>query len=166
MSAFSEFYLNSKSSVAYLETIEISHSNFTQTHYVVRNNQYGMDAIIEDGTVRTFVYYPLKITATSQQDDLDQVFKIELGDLGELIPQELDRINEASNYSEKPVVKYRCYRSDNLDSVLYGPIVLELKTFVFTKEGCAFEARAPSLNVSKTGQIYTFERFPMLRGLL
>jgi hypothetical protein len=29
-----------------------------------------------------------------------------------------------------------------------------------------FEAKAPSLNVNKTGELYTFDRFPMLKGFL
>jgi hypothetical protein len=89
-----------------------------------------------------------------------------MGDLGEIIPMELDLVEQADGFLTKPTLKYRNFRSDDLENVLYGPVTLEIKTFSFNREGCLFEAKAPSLNVSKTGEIYSLDRFPMLRGML
>ena len=69
-------------------------------------------------------------------------------------------------FSEKPRVVYRTYRSDDLTRPLFGPIVLEVDSFAFNREGSTFTAKAPSLNINKTGELYRLERFPMLRGFL
>jgi hypothetical protein len=165
MSAYSEFFLNSESSVVQLDCLEISHSLFTQTFYVVRNATRGVTVTHEDETEHAYEYYPLKCTLSGPRGDLDHVLRIEFGDLGQVLPQQLDAIRAGNGFSEFPVVRYRTYRSDDLDTVLFGPLYLEVRNMVFKREGCAFEAKAPSLNMKRTGELYSLARFPMLRGL-
>jgi hypothetical protein len=126
----------------------------------------GITVTHEDASSYAYTYYPLECKLTGPRDDLDHMLTVNLGDLGELIPDEIDNVREANTFAELPVVRYRTYRSDNLDEPLYGPIELEVKNLNFTSEGCTFEARAPSLNVNRTGEIYSLPRFPMLRGLM
>ena len=166
MSRYSEFFLKSYSSVAQLETFEISHSAFSKTYRIVRNDTRGITARIETGQDVIFDYCPVKIQLANDKDDLDQVVKIQLGDLGEIIPRELDRIAQQNKFNEKPKVVYRTYQSNDLMNIMNGPIRLEIKDFAFNREGCSFDAKAPSLNLNTTGLIYTFDMFPMLRGLL
>ena len=166
MSAYSQFFLNSKSSVVQLELLEISHSDFTKTYRVVRNAVNGVTVTLETGAQATFDYYPLRIENNGQKDDLDQSFTFTLGDLGEVLPKELDAVAVGNGFGEKPRVLYRTYRSDDLTAPLFGPIVLEVESFAFNREGCSFTAKAPALNINKTGEIYRLERFPMLRGFL
>jgi len=166
MTTYAEFFLNSKSSVVQLETLEISHPNFTKVYRVVRNAVQGVTVKLETGQRADFTYYPLKIENNGTRDDLDQSFTINLGDLGEVLPRELDEVSANDGYGIKPTVIYRTYRSDDLSRPLFGPVVLEVETFAFNREGSTFEAKAPSLNVNKTGEIYKLDRFPMLRGFL
>lgn len=166
MSSYTEYFLNSQSNVVQLECLEISHSMFSQTYYIVRNAVGGVTVTHEDTSSHSYVYYPLRLSLTGPRDDLEHILKVELGDLGDLIPTELDNIRATDGFNELPAVIYRVYRSDTLTSPLYGPIVLQLKTFGLTSTGAAFEAKAPSLNSNKTGEAYTLPRFPMLRGLL
>jgi len=166
MSTYAEFFLNSKSSVVQLELIEISHSLFTKTYRVVRNAVQGITVRLETGVTRTFEYYPLKIENNGSRDDLDQSFTFTLGDLGEILPKELDGVARGDGFGEKPTVLYRTYRSDDLTRPLFGPVVLEVESFAFNRDGSTFTAKAPSLNINKTGEIYRLERFPMLRGFL
>lgn len=166
MSGYSEFFLNSKSSTVQLELLEISHSKFTKTYRVVRNAVQGITVKLEDESSQFFQYYPLKVENNGSRDDLDQSFTITLGDLGEVLPKELDSVASQDGFGEKPMVKYRTYRSDDLDKPLFGPVVLEVESFAFNREGSTFTAKAPSLNINKTGELYRLERFPMLRGFL
>jgi len=166
MSDYTEYFLNSQSNIVQLECIEISHSMFSQTYYIVRNACNGITVTHEDASVHAYVYYPLRLSLSGPRDDLDHILKVELGDLGDLIPAELDAIRAADGFNEFPHVIYRTYRSDVLTVPLYGPIVLELTNLGMTPEGAAFEAKAPSLNINKTGESYNLPRFPMLRGLL
>ncbi len=165
MSNYTEFYLNSDSNIVQLETIELSHSDFTQTYRVVRNATNGITATTEGGASVAFTYYPLAIDAGETRENLDQSFKITLGDLGEILPAELDAVATADGFDEKPVLIYRTYRSDVLTAPLYV-VTLEVESFTFNEQGAVFEAKAPSLNINKTGETYTFARFPMLRGFL
>ena len=166
MSNYSQFFLNSPSSIVQLETIEISHPSFSKIYRVVRNAIQGIVATLEDTTNATFDYYPLRLTPTKSSDDLDQAIKVELGDLGEIIPQEIDLVAIASTYGTKPVFKYRTYRSDDLSSPLFGPLNLVINNLSFAKEGASFNAEAPKININSTGELYTINRFPMLKGFL
>ncbi len=164
MSALTEFYLSSKSSVGQIECIEISDSSVSQVYYLVRNARDGIIVTHEDSTSHAYTYMPMRLELSGPRDDLDHVLQIVMGDLGEIIPQELDAVRDANTLSEMPVVIFRTYASDNLSAPLYGPIVLEVRRFSMDRMGCTFEAKAPSLNVSRTGEVYSIARFPMLAG--
>ena len=166
MSDYTEFFLNSKSSIVQLETLVIAHSSFTKTYYLVRNKTDGLSATLEQGSDVDFEYYPLRISPIGTRENLDFGIRVDLGDLGETLPLELDAVTQDQNFEEKPVVVYRTYRSDDLSAPLFGPLILQISSFSFTKEGATFEAKAPSLNINGTGELYTFTRFPMLRGFL
>lgn len=167
MSRYSEFFLKSKASVVQLELVEISHPFFTQVYRRVRNSLQAVTVTLEDGvTEATFSYYPLKITSMGARTDLESGFRIDLGDLGEILPKELDAVAANDAFEVKPTLVYRTYRSDDLSEPLFGPVSLECSNFSFNSEGASFEAKAPSLNNNRTGESYLFERFPMLRGFL
>jgi hypothetical protein len=165
--SYAAFFLNSPSRVAQLELMEVSHSAFTQTRRIVRNAVGGVTVNLGglDGS-QAFSYYPLRIRPTGSRDNLDQSIRVDLGDLGEVLPTELDAVSDADGWSEKPRVRYWTFRSDDLTAPLFGPISFEVINFSFTREGASFEAQAPALNINRTGELYSLPRFPMLRGLL
>jgi hypothetical protein len=166
MPDYAAYFLSSPASAIQLELFEISHPDFTQTYRKVRNATAGVTVTLETEEVEFFGYFPLRIRPTSSSDDLDQMLKIDMGDLGEVLPTELDAITDAGGMGVKPIVRFRVYRSDDLSAPLFGPLLLEVQTFSFAREGATFEAKAPSLNINRTGEIYRLDRFPMLRGLL
>lgn len=166
MSEYSEFFLKSSGSIVQLECLAISHPNFTKTYYVVRNAANGISATYENGVTYAHDYYPMKIETLGARGDLDQGFNISFGDLGDIIPKELDAVFSADGFLEKPLLYYRTFRSDDLSKPLFGPLKLQITTFSFTREGAAFEAKAPALNINKTGKYYRPSKFPMLRGFL
>jgi hypothetical protein len=167
---YAEFYLGSRSDIVQLELFEVTHPNFSKKYRIVRNAINGITVTLEptiefpSGEVAFFSYYPARVTSLEHRENLDSGFKIELGDLGEEIPVELDRVEVNDGYLTKPTVVYRTYRSDNLTTPLFGPFRLQLGEFTFNHEGAMFEAKAPSLNIAQTGEAYTTARFPMLRG--
>lgn len=166
MSAYSEFFLNSPSSVVQLELLEVTHPDFTQAYRIVRNAVDGVTVTLETAASATFDYYPLRITPVGIRDTLDFGLRIDLGDLGEVLPVEIDAVTDAEGFGVKPTVIYRTYRSDDLSTPLFGPLTLRVTSFSFTREGATFEAQAPSISVSTTGELYKLDRFPMLRGFL
>lgn len=161
MSDLTEYFLNRSSSVGKFETLEISHPSFSKIYRIVRNHRLGITAEGED-----YEYYPLSITSIGSRPNLDSGFKIVMGDLGEVVPTELDLVADEDAFDVKPTVIWRTYRSDDLTQPLQGPLTLEIKDFAFKKEGCSFEARAPNLNNNRTGENYSVTRFPSMRGIL
>lgn len=166
MTDFTEYFLNSGVSVVQLDLLEISHPAFSQTYRLVRNAVQGVTVTLETSAEETFTYLPMRLTDLGSQDDLDQSLRIDLGDLGELLPQELDLVASAGKFGTRPVILYRTYRSDDLTAPLMGPISLEVTNIGFSREGASLEARAASLNVNRTGLLYRLDQFPMLRGFL
>lgn len=166
MSDYSEFFLNSDSSVVPLETLDITHPSFSKRYAIVRNAVGGLTATLEDSTSLDFDYYPLAIKPTGASSDLDQKLEIQLGDLGDVVPKEIDLVQAAGTFGTKPTLIYRSFRSDDLTAPMDGPYRFEITSIAQKKDAAAFTAEAPALNSSRTGEIYSTDRFPMLIGFL
>lgn len=167
MSRYSEFFLASRASVVQLELMEVTHPDFSQPFRFVRNHADGVTVTLnEDEEDIFFQYYPAKVSAVGAKDDMDAAVRVILGDLGEVIPPEFDRVEEAGGWLIKPRVRYWVYRSDDLLEPIFGPLHLEVTTFNTNADGASFEAAAPRLNNIRTGERYLLDRFPMLRGYL
>jgi len=164
-----EFFLNSNSNIVQYETIQIHHPNFSQQYWIVRNNTAGLTARLEPdypgySTLITFTYYPLRISLNETRDNLDYGLTVEMGDLGEILPLEVENISQADGFATKPTFQYRTFRSDDLEQPLFGPIFLEIENFTFDKLGVTFDVVAPKFNRRGTGLLYRIIDIPMLRG--
>lgn len=167
MADYAGFFLNSPSKVVKLQTLEIYHPNFTKVYRVVRNNPKGLTATLETGETVFFDYYPMEIQSLGAFGDLDQGFSVSFGDLGEILPTEIEAVIAADGFRIKPTVKYREWRSDDLSSPMTGPFMVEIKPISFQELGATFEAKAPSLNINQSGIMYSLTgKFRTLRGFL
>lgn len=166
MSAYSEFFLSSAPNIVQLELLEISHPDFSQIYRFVRNSTLDVE-VTHEGPAGpfTYTYQPLGIKRLGSSGDLDQEIEVTLGDLGTLLPQELDLVSLNNGFEIKPVVVYRSYRSDDLAQPLFGPATLEVDGITFNREGSVFRGRAASFNLARTGITYRVARFPMLEPL-
>ena len=165
MSRYSDYFLNSRSNVVQLELLEIYHPNMSKTYRIVRNSVLGVTVNLENGQSAFFQYVPIKVENNGARDDLEQSLTITFGDLGEILPNEMDNIRSANGFNTKASLIYRTYRSDDLSSPIFGPVYFEIESFSFDWQGATFEAKAPSTNINKTGESYDLDRFPM-RGLI
>lgn len=161
-----EFFLNSKRDIVQVETFEISHPSFSDVFYLVRNAIKGFTAQLETSELVTFEYVPMQISASGIKDDMDEKIELTIGDVGEILPQQIDLMSQDDSFDVMPSLVYRVYRSDDITSPMLGPVRLEITEITFKKEGSLIVARAPRFNVNKTGERYTIERFPMLRSCL
>ena len=166
MPDFNAFFLNGSPDSVLLETLVISHPNFTRTYALVNNAIGGITATLEDGTEQVFQEYPFIRENLEIQNNLDFGFGVQLGDLGEIIPKELDAVRAAGGMNTHPTVVYRSFSSADLSEPLDGPYTLRMVGPAVSTEGTVFRAEALSANASTTGNLYTFDRFPMLRGLV
>lgn len=166
MSQYSEFFLRASGGVVALECFELAHPDFSETYRIVLQSCTGIRVRHEDGLYYDYQYCPAATKDSGNSGDLDQKLQIGFGDLGEIIPKELDRVKAADNFVVKPTVRYRIYRSDDLDNAMVGPAILQGTNFTRDFSGSNFEAHAPYLNITRTGEFFSLTNFPGLRGFL
>lgn len=167
MSELSEFFFTAPPAVVRLQLLEISHPNFSASYKVVRNAVGGVAVIHEDASgPHTYDYFPMEIRTMGSTGSMDQELEVTLGDLGEILPQELDNVREANGMQTKPTVIYREYSSADLLEPLFGPFTLLVNSIAFNKTGCIFTAKPVAFNRGRTGEVYDVGRFPMLRGFV
>lgn len=159
------FYLNGNRSIVQLETIEISHPDFSRNYFLVRNSSQGLVAKLEDGSEQEFEFTPMVIREQQTKNDLDYSIQVTIEDVGLIIATELKNISANDGYSVKPKLVIRTYRSDDLDNMMFGPVELEIENLTTAKTGASFLAANRSFNLSSTGQSYTVQQFQGLIGI-
>lgn len=164
MTAYSQFFLNARKDVVQLETVELSHPNWSQTYRLVRNAVQGMQAVTEGTTSYFFQYYPMQLKEGSTTDDLDQSLQIDLGDLGTVLPPELDSVAFNNGFLVRPTCIYRVYRSDDLSGPIYGPIRYQVISVATKRKNSTLQTQAPQLNINGTGEVFRLDRFTMMRS--
>ena len=166
MSNLSEYFLGSSANVVQYELVDFVHDSFTKAYYIVRNNSDGLTVTLENGEQRKYEYYPLRINPTNISTDLDYGVSVTLGDLGDIVPMEMENVAKSEYSHIKPNIIYRTYRSDDLSRPIFGPVKLEVNTITSNHEGSVIEAAAPVISTLRTGERYSITNFPSLRGFL
>lgn len=167
MSDYVDFFLGSPASVVKLELVEVSHPAFSVPYRFVRNHAAGVTVDLSPAEQNVFFpYYPARISAIGAHDDLDAAIRVELGNLGAVLPEEIDAVEAAGRAGEKPMARFWVFRSDDLTGPILGPLILEITALQMNAETTSFEAMAPDLNNKRTGTRYLLEMFPTLRGFV
>jgi hypothetical protein len=160
-----EYFLSAGADVAQLDLIEISHPDMTQVYRYVRNQRGGVTVTLPSEGSATFEYRPMNIRRDRDANDLVQGISIDIGDPGVVVVGEMDALVAANTYNTRPILRYWAYRSDDLSIPLIGPFRYEVISVSTRGPQCTIRAEAPERNASGTGELYTFVRFPMLRGV-
>ena len=165
------FYLDHEPEFVLLETCQISHPSWDESFNIVTNHDDGIVATLEDDSVVEFKYVPAKIIKGSAADDLDQSIQLVVGDLGEIIPNLIQKIREA-NSLEKPSVTYRSYAYDASANQFINnkPIEIIKGLYISTssrdRNSTSIDASTPSKNQVRVGRLYDFENYPDLKGFV
>ena len=91
-----EYWLRGRHDDVRLECIEIKHPSFSRDYRFVRNHADGVRVRHEDKVYRDYEPLPLTIKAAKSADDLQQSFTIGIGDVGEIMPYEIDRLRRGT----------------------------------------------------------------------
>jgi len=148
-----------------IDTLEISHSLFSQTFYFTRE-PFGITASIPDGlggfVEVNFVGANFEPVLNQRKSDLDSDFSFTLADPENQLDDELDLI--PLDNSEKIVVIYRSYNSDDLSE---AGETHRLEVLNVSQEKAVFtmSCGVPQLNWQQTGIIYDYETFKPLRAV-
>ena len=159
MSSAEDFVFQTASSVMLYQTIKISHSSFSQDYYLVSNNSNGV-------TIggRFYTYVPISIPPIGFNSSLDRSISIRMTDVGEVLGNEIDRATNDGALTEATELEIKLFRSDDLSELTDNSLVLSVTDTTYDGEGVAIEAGSKSLNVLRTGEIYSFAKFPSMRG--
>ncbi|OTG79577.1 hypothetical protein B9T31_16950 [Acinetobacter sp. ANC 4558] len=158
---YTSFFLNSSGGVVQLECIEISHPSFTKTFRYVRNDEDGVK-IGKD----VYQYQPMSIKRANVTNDLEQRLSITLADMEDELMNAIKNIRRSTSPRIKPKLVFKTYRDDDLSAPMNEIQTLEIATISGDSTGLVtFEAQAPELNAVKTGRLFTFEDYPLLRGI-
>lgn len=167
MNNYVSFFLNTKSSVLSIDCIEISHPSFAESFRYLRNGADLLSVQHEDGSWHEYSYQPLQLQLSNVTNDLDQTIQVTLADFDNQFLEAMVSIRNSLYPNIRPQLKYRVYRDDDLSAPLLSLQTLEIQNISRDTSGnCTFNAAAPQLNSVKTGEIYSLERFPLLRGLI
>lgn len=168
MPDYTSFFLNSSSGVVPLECVEISHPDFIEPFRFVKNDTEGVTVKHEaTGPDISYEYQPMSIQRSTVTNDLDQKLSLTIADVDDELIKSVVSARLGTNWKVRPSVKWRLYRDDDLTAPMVSLQTLEVATL--SKDGsgnCTFDAQAPELNSVKTGEIYSLERFPLLRGMI
>jgi len=159
-----EFLASAPQTIYMIEVISIAHSDLTQTYHLWREPSNG-GVVDEDDNVLSVRSTNFTVALAGSPDNLDQKFTVNIDttDPENLLRKELDRIPLET--TEKILLTYRAYLSDDLTEP-QAVQVLQVESITYNRGVATLSAIAPKLNVNRTGELYTFGRFPMLRGFL
>ncbi|TCM62296.1 hypothetical protein EC844_12524 [Acinetobacter calcoaceticus] len=163
MSDLLSFYLNVSGRVCEVDCIEISHPSWPKPFRYTTYDEDGISLQHEDSTTHFYEFQDMSIESGGVKSDLDQELKLTINDYDDTLIEAYENITDRVPVS----VKRRIYRDDILTEPMQ--IIETLNAVSMTKNSTGqvtFEAIAQELNSVKTGDTYSIERFPMLRGTL
>lgn len=163
MSSELSFYLNVSGAISEIDCIEISHPTWTKPFLYTSFDEDGISLKHEDGTTHFYEYQDMQIEGSGVTNDLDQVLKITINDYDDTLIKAYENIQDREPVS----VRRRTYRDDDLSEPMRVIQTLDAVSMSKNAKGqVTFDAQAVELNSVKTGDTYSLERFPMLRGTL
>lgn len=161
MSDYTAFFLNASSNVIALECIEISHPAFKKVYRYVKGE---IDGITAGGQVYTF--QPMTIKRNNVTNDLDQSISATLADVDDELIDAVEQVYSSPGRKVRASLVYKVFRSDDLSTPMIQLQTLEIPKISKNSDGkVTFDAKARGLNDVGTGRLYTFEEFPLLRGI-
>lgn len=149
-----------------LECIEISHPSFSQVYRYVRNHTKGVTVVHEDGVSAHYEYASLKLQRGKSNEKLSQTITVTVGDVGLIIPKEIDRLYNSPHELDRPILTYRSYLLSNLNEPFETARGLKIIENTPQAQGAVFTATQRTLNDKPSGRVFTLDKWKALRGFL
>lgn len=114
-----DFFFTEHPALIKYECVSITHPNFSQDFNLVRNSAIGLK--VEADPPENYIeytYVPMEVKTLGSGHDMDQSMEFTIGDVGELLPAEIERISAANGFQTKPTIVYREYASNSTDIVV------------------------------------------------
>ena len=159
-----EFLASAPRSKYMIEVVSIAHSALTQTYHLWKEPVAGT-VTDESSNVLSVIPVNCQIDPAGSPDNLDQKFTVTIDttDPDNILRNELDLIPLTTE--ERILLTYRVYLSDDFTEP-QAVQQLQVESINYGRGIASLSAVAPRLNITRTGELYTLKRFPMLRGFL
>lgn len=158
------FFLTDTSGVRKVDTIELNHPDWASPFFF-QSEWIDEDIIAtnEDLNTVTYQYQLFKVDRNNVVADLDQSVSVTFLDYID----ELKYAVNSANHMQPITLKYRMFRDDDFSSPLDFIQVLEVLKVTSNGDGIVtFDASAEGLNNIRTGDVYTINKFPSLKGII
>lgn len=157
------FLASAPSSKRSIQVIEIRHSSIT-TQYFWRE-PYAGSVTLDDESIVSVSPLNMAIKIAGNEAHLDQKFDVtfDTTDITDAFREVLDSIPLSTR--ERVILVYREYLSDDLTTPQITA-TLQVESISYNKGAASISAVSPRLNMTRTGQIYSYRQFPSLRGFL
>lgn len=158
------YLLNNPQGERIIEVVSIYHPDMSQTYHITPTPE-AVSVTFEDDQVIVPEPKNMRVEKSRSKDDLDEQFIFTFSDPEGLIASEADRIPLDSD--DDVLVQFRTFMASDTSAPAEGPFnLLGVSMTPATDSTVTIRAQSPSLVVNRTGELYTYERFPMLRGFL
>lgn len=167
--AYKKFLAAAPAAQREYRTIELYHQDMaTPRRYLIDyvDNSFTLESDAPRNASQSvlFTAISMKIVEPNENKDGESVLTVNLGAVGNEVQGALDEITESGRLSPIECI-YRKYYSGDLSSPV---LVLNLSVSKFKFEAykaVSFIAEDIDLSNKPSGEIYTLERFPMLKGV-
>ncbi len=160
--AWKEYLVSRSESDRELECIRVYHSAFSKVYYLARDNQEFTANLPVTKELVTFEPANLEPSRAINSNDLDQGATFTIGDLDNILDDELDRIPDGDT-EQIQLTHYIYLKSATTEPQFY--ISYDIKSVAQEKGAFSVTAGTRDLNRDKTGDTYDFGIYEPLRGL-
>ena len=158
------YLLNNPDNERIIEVISISHPDMTQTYHITPTPE-PVTVVFEDNQIISPEPKNMTVEKSRSKDDLDEQFIFNFSDPEGLIASEASLI--PLDTDDDVLIQFRTFMASDPSGPAEGPFNLAgVSMTASTDSTVTIRAQSPSLIVNRTGELYTYERFPMLRGFL
>jgi hypothetical protein len=147
-----------------IQAIELSHPMMPRIYHLWREPYVGAIRL-ETGVTVTVDPINMDIRLSGSPAHLDQKIDITICtvDVHDEFRQQLDLI--PIDTQQKITAVFREYLSDDLTTP-QAVARLQVESISYNKGAATLSAVSPRLNITRTGELYTYRDIPMLRGML
>jgi hypothetical protein len=144
----------------YIETMELAHPLFSQTHYIVSQPD-PVAATLEDGSAATFLPLPFSVQLPQQDGSGQQDLQIVIDNVDQVIIDELERA--AGDPTTKVSATYRVFTRSDLTAPAFVLPALAMAQVIATESQVTGTAsRTDVLNRPFPSILYTIALYPGL----
>lgn len=162
-----EIFSNAPVEKDWFEVVKIYASWFSKPYYLQNTFTEGIDVSLEDDSVVTAEYAPMAIGESSSNADMSYERNITVQSLNDMIAIETDKRPVGTNEKIKlEFYTYAIYRDGSISGVKGNVPSVQLIKTARDDKGTTLSTSSKPVSKTRTGEVVTLKRVPMIRGFM